>query len=153
MTPSTHLGRGLLFPYAIGGIITVGLVIGSIRTLVLERAKVKMEARITEKRRERALRKVNERKGTIKVGMFRTMSFNEKGLSEARRREQEFNIMRVIQEDSSNHRRWVSLGTSTIAACLLWFLGALVFKYSEKEEDWSYFVSLYFAYTTLLTIG
>jgi potassium channel subfamily K len=66
-TPKTHLGRSLLFPFAIGGIVTVGLVIGSIRSLVLERGKKKMEARFTEKRRQRILTKL-EGKRTIRSG-------------------------------------------------------------------------------------
>jgi potassium channel subfamily K, other eukaryote len=32
-------------------------------------------------------------------------------------------------------------------------IGALVFEHAEKNQDWSYFESLYFSYTTLLTIG
>ncbi|KAJ5613689.1 hypothetical protein N7528_007343 [Penicillium herquei] len=42
ITPATHLGRGLLFPYAIGGIVILGLIISSIRTLMLERGRQKM---------------------------------------------------------------------------------------------------------------
>ena len=36
-SPATHVVRALLFPFAIGGILIVGLVVGSIRSLVLER--------------------------------------------------------------------------------------------------------------------
>ena len=32
-------------------------------------------------------------------------------------------------------------------------IGALVFEHAERNQDWSYFESLYFSYTTLLTIG
>lgn len=153
LTPSTHLGRSLLFPFAIGGIITVGLVVGSIRTMVLERAKAKMEARMTEKRRERVLKTKNDWKQTIKTGRFKTIKFDQDGLTEPERREQEFNLMRKIQNDSDNARRWMSLGASVIAACILWFIGAIVFWKSERSQDWSYFVALYFSYTSLLTIG
>lgn len=151
--PKTHLGRGLLFPYAIGGIVTVGLVVGSIRGLVLERAKTKMEARLTEKRRERVLKTADSHKRSIKVGHFKTIDFNEEGLTEAQRREQEFNIMRKIQKDASSRRRWMALMVSTLATAFLWFIGALVFHYSEASQDLSYFQALYFAYTSLLTIG
>lgn len=34
-----------------------------------------------------------------------------------------------------------------------WLIGALVFFITEKNQHWSYFESIYFAYTTLLTIG
>ena len=36
---------------------------------------------------------------------------------------------------------------------LLWFLGAVVFYKAEHAQEWSYFGALYFAYTSLLTIG
>ncbi|KAK3064793.1 hypothetical protein LTS18_003886 [Coniosporium uncinatum] len=152
-TPKTHLGRGLLFPYAIGGIVTVGLVVGSIRTLILERGKEKMETRMTEKKRERTLKTFNREKRTIKTGWFKTMEFSQEGLTEPQRREQEFKLMREIQERASSRRRWVALALSTTAAMTLWLVGAAVFWQSEREQGWSYFVSLYFAYTSLLTIG
>ncbi|KAF2435616.1 voltage-gated potassium channel [Tothia fuscella] len=150
-TPKTHLGRSLLFPYAIGGVVTVGLVIGSIRTLVLERGKKKMEARFTEKRRQRVLGTMDKHH-VVKSG-FRKYKFSEDGLTEFQRREQEFNIMRKIQLGAEKRRKWLALGLSTAAALTLWLLGAVVFMLAEKKQQWSYFVSLYFSYTTLLTIG
>lgn len=57
-SPQTNIGRGLMFPFAIGGILIVGLVIGSIRSLVLERGQEKLGARITEKRRSTAVHNV-----------------------------------------------------------------------------------------------
>jgi len=151
--PKTHLGRSLLFPYAIGGIVMLGLVIGSIRSLVLERGKHKIAARFMEKKRQSVLASVNRDERTIKIGLFKKVKFSQKGLSELQRREQEFSIMRRIQASAENRRRWTSLALSAAAALLLWFLGALVFAFSEKPQNWSYFVSLYFSYTSLLTIG
>lgn len=151
--PATHLGRSLLYPYAIGGILMVGLVIGSVRSLALERGKHKMAARLVEKKRQTVLASVDHDENTIKIGLFKKIKFSQKGLSEPQRREQEFNVMRHIQESAEQRRRWTSLAISAMAALLLWFLGALVFMFSEKPQGWSYFVSLYFAYTSLLTIG
>jgi potassium channel subfamily K, other eukaryote len=152
---NTHLGRSLFFPYAIGGIVMVGLVIGSIRSLVLERGKHKLTARFTEKRREKVLGSVNPDKRTIKMGMFkRTVTFSQPGLSEPRRREEEFNIMRKVQKDAENIRQWASLGISVIAAFTLWLVGAVVFWRAERDhQQWTYFTALYFSYTSLLTIG
>ncbi|KAF3035614.1 Potassium channel [Didymella keratinophila] len=151
--PMTHTGRSLLFPYAIGGLVTVGLVIGSIRSLILEHGKQKMAARFTEIKRERVLASYNDKTRTIKLGWFSRMEYFQKGLSETQKREQEFCVMRKIQEISERDRRYTSLAISTTAALLLWFLGALVFKYAEKPQGWTYFGSMYFAYTSLLTIG
>ncbi|KAF1841469.1 potassium channel-like protein [Cucurbitaria berberidis CBS 394.84] len=151
--PKSHTGRGLLFPYAIGGLVMIGLVIGSIRSLILEHGKQKMAARFVENKREKVLSSIDDESRTIRLGPFETIKFSQKGLSESQRREQEFRVMRRVQELSQRKRRWIALAISTAAALLLWFLGALVFMFSEKPQGFSYFVSLYFAYTTLLTIG
>jgi potassium channel subfamily K len=151
--PKTHTGRSLLFPYAIGGLIMVGLVIGSVRSLILEHGKQKMSARFVEIRRQKVLTSIDGEDRTIKLGRFEKIKFSQKGLSEMERREQEFNVMRRIHVLSERKRRYTALATSSTAALLLWFLGALVFKYSEKPQGYSYFAWLYFAYTSLLTIG
>lgn len=153
--PLTHLGRGLLFPYAIGGIIMLGLVIGSIRSLVLDRGKKKLGARMMEKKRQRVLEKIqrsNEAKSLLNP-LSRNQAKSPIGLSERERREQEFNIMRDIQEAASTKRKWMSLLISALAWLFLWLVGGVVFWKSEKNQDWSYFVSIYFSYVSLLTIG
>ncbi|KAF2397489.1 voltage-gated potassium channel [Trichodelitschia bisporula] len=152
-SPKTHLGRSLLFPFAICGIVSVGLVIGSIRALVLDRGKNKMEARLMEKKREEALRSIKHDKGTIKIGWFHTHTFPQHNLSEIRRREQEFLAMRKIQDYAMQKRRWYALTWSGIAAMSLWLVGAAIFWVTEQKQGWSYFQALYFAYTSLLTIG
>jgi potassium channel subfamily K len=151
--PKTHTGRSLLFPYAIGGLITVGLVIGSVRSLILEHGKQKMSARFVELKRQKVLSSIDGDERTIKLGPFETIKFSQKGLSELQRREQEFHVMRRVHELSERKRRYTALAFSTTASMALWFLGALVFYKSEKPQGLSYFASLYFSYTSLLTIG
>ena len=164
-SPQTHLGRGLLFPFAIGGIIIVGLVIGSIRSLVLERGKVKMGARMVEKERRRLLKRlekknkgailepIDEDKPPLSRGSSTTLKENLQDLNERQRRQREFNLMRQIQEEAATKRRWTSLVISGSTWFILWFAGAAIFQQSELNQGWSYFVSLYFSYTSLLTIG
>ncbi|KAK6415994.1 hypothetical protein LTR95_017518 [Oleoguttula sp. CCFEE 5521] len=153
-SPSTDLGRGLLFPFAIGGILIVGLVIGSIRTLVLERGKEKLTARMTEKQRESAVDHVNEQKQTIKIGLFAEESFSTHPQTPlAQRRKQEFQVMRRVQDMAENRRRYLALFTSATVALLLWMGGAAVFTATEHRQSWTYFNALYFSYTSLLTIG
>ena len=152
--PSTHLGRGLLFPYAIGGIVILGLVIGSIRSLVLERGKKKLGSRMIEKKREAQLQRLLKRGKESKLNPIESKEMAEEaGMSERERREEEFNFMRKIQEEASTKQKWVALLISGSAWFCLWFIGALVFYFAEYEQGWTYFQSLYFAYTTLLTIG
>jgi potassium channel subfamily K len=153
LVPTTHTGRSLLFPFAIGGTVMIGLVVSSIRSLVLERGKAKLSARFRETKREKVIKSVDMDNRTIRVGLFEKINFSEKGLSESQRREQEFRVMRRVQEKAERNRRYSALAISTAAAMTLWFVGAVVFMKAEKPQDWSYFVSLYFAYTVLLTIG
>lgn len=105
--PHSHTGRSLLFPYAVGGLIMVGLVIGSVRSLILEHGKQKMSARFVEVKRQKALSSIDHDTRTIKLGAFETIKFSQKGLSETQIREQEFDIMRRIHELSERKRRYV----------------------------------------------
>ncbi|KAH7346453.1 potassium channel-like protein [Rhexocercosporidium sp. MPI-PUGE-AT-0058] len=163
---STDTGRGLLFPFAIGGIIIIGLVIGSIRSLVLERGKVKMSARMVEKERRRLIAKLEKKN---KAAVLKPISSEQKPTStsdnstltsqqnfknERERREREFTLMRQIQARAHTRRLWTSLTISGVVWLALWFAGAAVFYASESHpQSWTYFASLYFAYTSLLTIG
>ena len=61
--------------------------------------------------------------------------------------------MRTVQELAVAKRKWISLCISGGVFLLLWVIGALVFFKAEKNQSWTYFGSLYFAYTSLLTIG
>ena len=152
--PLTHLGRGLLFPYAIGGIVIIGLVIGSIRSLVLERGKKKLSSRMIEKKRERLLtRLVNKGQAEKITPIESKQQAEELGMTEKERREEEFKFMRQIQQKAATRQKWMALLISGSAWLSLWFLGAMVFYFAEYEQGWSYFQSLYFCYTTLLTIG
>ncbi|KAF6222885.1 hypothetical protein HO133_000936 [Letharia lupina] len=152
--PSTHLGRGLLFPYAIGGIVILGLVIGSIRSLVLERGKKKLGSRLVEKKRELLLKRMIQKDKTDKLNPIQSkQQAEEVGMSERERRQAEFELMREIQQQASTRQKWQALFISGSAWLLLWLIGAVVFYKAEHEQQWTYFQSLYFAYTTLLTIG
>ncbi|KAL2042956.1 hypothetical protein N7G274_004014 [Stereocaulon virgatum] len=152
--PSTNLGRGLLFPYAIGGIVILGLVIGSIRSLVLERGKKKLGSRMVEKKRKQHIKKMLKKKKINKLTPIEDkQQADVVGMSERDRRQEEFNLMRQIQDEASARQKWQALLVSGSAWFFLWFIGALIFHFAEHEQQWTYFGSLYFAYTTLLTIG
>ena len=168
-TPQTHTGRALLFPFAIGGIVILGLVVGSIRSLVLDRTKKKLGARLTEKTRRRVVARIqkaeqknadagrnyiNKIKGLNKdTAKCLTMDPNDHEQSEKRRRQAEFNAMREVQWIAARERKWVGLTFSGLAWLFLWLVGAVIFWKAEKNQQWSYFEGIYFAYTSLLTIG
>lgn len=165
-TPETHLGRGLLFPFALGGIVILGLVVGSIRSLVLDRSKKKLSARMTEKTRRRVLERIQKAQKKTKDGKVAkvtgldkhtanilTQAPSDDSTTEVQRRKAEFEAMRAVQDMAAQERKWISLAISTFAFAFLWSIGALVFWFAEKNQNWSYFESFYFSYTTLLTIG
>lgn len=155
-TPKTHLGRSLFFPMAAGGILFVGLIIASIRTLVLESGSRKISTRMVEKARHKAITHGDPVTGTFKIRGFQVRKVGEGALTELDRREQEFNIMREVQRQAAHDNRMIALAVSATSFFLLWIVGAVVFWQAEKGtggENWSYFEALYFTYVALLTIG
>jgi potassium channel subfamily K, other eukaryote len=125
-TPQTHLGRALLFPFAIGGIVYLGLVVGSIRSLVLDRTKKKLMARMTEKVRRRVIKRVekaghssnpvNKIRGLDKkTAKSLTLDPRDYAESEKRRREAEFHAMRAVQEMAAKERQWISVTVSGLS--------------------------------------
>lgn len=157
-TPMTDAGKAFLFPYAIGGVVTLGLVVGSIRTLVLERGRDQIGARLVEKKRQKVLSdadKLNDILGTSTSRQSSPSGKNEgkQILNETQRRKAEFQLMRQIQKGAEKQQRWVALSISSTAAFALWLVGAVVFMVGEVDQGWSYFNCLYFSYTSLLSIG
>ena len=152
--PVTHLGRSLLFPYGIGGIVILGLVIGSIRSMVLERGKKKLGRRMIEKKRERIVKKISGNGEAKKLTPVSSeQEAREVGMSEQGRRKEEFLLMRKIQKKASQKQKWTALLISSWAWFFLWLMGAFAFYKFEIKQGWTYFQSLYFAYTSLLAIG
>lgn len=131
----------ILIPYAVGGIIVLGLVVSSVRGMVLERGKVKMNRRAIEKERQKWL-----------VVLEASKKDNDARSANELIKE-EFEIMRKIERTADLRGKWMALGTSLMAFLLVWLGGAMVFTFSERTQHWSYFDSLYFSYTSLLTIG
>lgn len=152
--PVTHIGRSLLFPYGIGGIVILGLVIGSIRSMVLERGKKKLGSRMIEKKRERALKKIHKNGEAKKLTPITSeQKAQELDMSEQERRREEFLLMRKIQKKASQKQKWTALLISSCAWFFLWLMGAFAFYKFEVKQGWTYFQSLYFSYTSLLAIG
>lgn len=149
--PKTHLGRGLLFPYAVGGIVILGLIISSIRTLMLEHGRQKMESILTARTRRFLVKEAFSNHNHLR-GLVPHLG-TEEDEDERERQKREFITMRRIRQLATVQHKWISLIISLITWMALWLLGAVVFWRSESYFRWSYFEALYFAYTTLLTIG
>ncbi|KAK8879424.1 voltage-gated potassium channel [Apiospora arundinis] len=162
-SPLSTLGRALLIPYALVGVISLGLVIGSIRSLMLDRGKRRLDARMLEKERRQLLRRMRRRG---KDGVLEPIDDSRSGTTmgsrdadksmrtELERRQQEFELMRKIQDKASNRRRWTAMGVSLSTWLVLWLVGAKVFQECERPyQGWSYFDAFYFCFTGLTTIG
>ncbi|CAN8097950.1 unnamed protein product [Discula destructiva] len=166
---ATPLGRALLFPYALIGIISLGLVVGSIRSLVLDRGRRQLGARMTEKTRKRKLRRMTKRgKDDILIPVLDDDEGDgdgdgdgddvngrmPSGFTEFQRRQKEFELMRKIQAVSEQRRRWMAMGVSTTVWLILWLVGGAIFQQCEVTyQGWSYFYGFYFAFVSLTTIG
>lgn len=121
-----------------------------------------MGARLIEKERERMLKALEKDQfnqilhpiGPGEMSRSSSQTVTARDIrTERHRREAEFNMMRNAQEKAAVRRRWMSLTISASVWLGLWFGGAAIFQQTERNQHWSYFQSLYFAYTSLLTIG
>lgn len=158
--PSTNLGKALTIPYAIVGIISLGLVIDAVRSLTLDGGKRRVLARIEEKKRRRFVQKIAQRGGDeILVPIQEEPEFSreqtDKSISsEFERRKAEFTLMRKIQAKAATRRKWMALGISALVWLVFWMVGAVVFMQAEKPyQGWTYFDAFYFCFIAYTTIG
>jgi len=158
--PTTDLGRGLLIPFALAGIISLGLVISSVRVLILENARRCIRTRIDDMRRDKFIKKmILKGEGYTLDPIYEDLQI-PRGSSvqvqgrEFERRKTEFQLMRKIQARSSTRRRWVAMAISTFLWLSLWFIGACIFqKAEEAQQNWTYFDAVYFCFVAWTTIG
>jgi potassium channel subfamily K len=132
--PKRLVSKALLIPYAVVGVIMIGLIVGSVRGLFLERGKIKVRRRALEKERRKTIKRLDRQDSETDF-------------------KHEFELMRGVQNVADRVRRWFGLGTSFTAFLIVWLGGAVAFMLSEKGQGWDYFQALYFTYTSLLTIG
>lgn len=179
--PLTHLGKSLLIPWTICGIVILFLVIYCITQVVFERGKSVWEVRIRDQER---LRRIRERDGHGRRRRHRSSSHlrgsapseinndviannnhvstqpNSKRQSKQQRiasdraaRERDFLTMRSILLKASRRRIWYSMILWLAFALFLWFFGAVLFYICERDQEWTYFTSIYLTFISLLAIG
>ncbi|OBT51846.1 hypothetical protein VE04_08010 [Pseudogymnoascus sp. 24MN13] len=172
-TPGTKSGRGLIFPYAAGGIIILGLLVSSIREFVkdlghdvVRRRIVRHlnDIRVPKTKKDRndghdppasaitfSVSPITSTENSCRGGYRRdVMRIGGNSLEQRDR----FDALRAIQKRTSQVTHHCELALSVIAFCIIWFIGALVFwRVEQSQQPWSYSNALYFCYISLLTIG
>ncbi|KAK9478923.1 hypothetical protein V1514DRAFT_347174 [Lipomyces japonicus] len=127
--PTQALGRALVMPYALIGLLFVGLVVASVRTLMLSATREKQSVNTAERMRRHKVKSV---KGKTLSG------------------EDSFNLMRKIHRRAKRRGMWVLLAFTAIIFFLFWLVGALIFS---SLEGWTYLEGVYFCSLCLFTIG
>lgn len=152
--PKTHLGRSLLFPYAVGGVVILGLIISSIQSFTSNRMTKKlsimMRRRYLMSMKGDASTSTNPQDPPFTAGENVTaLKTNPKwAISKT-----EFSMMRSIQGKVAQRHRWNLFIGAVVIWFFLWLVSAEVFRRAERTQDWSYFKAVYFTYTSLMTIG
>lgn len=152
LVPKTHLGRSLLFPYAALGITGLGFIITAVASFTDQMRELKLKCKIEEALRD------NDNAGSLEntVDCFSTADNVQSQTTLARNpipKVGEILKVRNVKSAFYKKRRWTELVLFLAAWFVLWLASAGVFRHSEKEDNWTYFIALYFTYTSLTTIG
>ncbi|KAF7588088.1 Potassium channel [Aspergillus hancockii] len=176
VTPKTAVARGLILPYAVIGIVILGLVVTSINNIVRDLQDTNVMRKHIERKREVtierslgddaqkrlkltpntsqiAYRPKHTRRTPVigKVTAFYRSTIGRSKSPAMKEEKDRFDAMRAIQRESVVFRRWYRLILNILAFSIVWTCGAVVFWALQKE--FTYFEALYFGFCSLLTIG
>ncbi|ODQ66856.1 voltage-gated potassium channel, partial [Nadsonia fulvescens var. elongata DSM 6958] len=134
------LGRALCLPYALVGILLLGLIVNSIRQIILKSGSYTVMWHFSETNRRHGLKKkpVNN--------LQESSDQNEKTNLERA----SFHNIRKIHNNARRYYKWFTLFISLLTFLIFMGLGAMVFLFAES---WSYFTAIYFCSLSVLTIG
>ena len=166
VTAKSAVGQGLIWPYAVIGIIILGLVVGSIHQFAREVHYDNVVRKHIERKRQAIFQQsllpsdlargsYNEEEAEDKLpsdppttGTNTPSQRPERSVVRGER--DRFDAMREIQEETLRFRRWNDLIICIIVFGIVWTIGAVVFW---RLEPMTYFEALYFGFCSLLTIG
>ncbi|KAJ5678115.1 uncharacterized protein N7477_003748 [Penicillium maclennaniae] len=161
VVPATSVGRGLVWPYAVIGIIQLGLVVGSIHRFAKEvhydnvirkhiehKRQSTYEQTITRQELDDAREEAHEQGIEL---VLPPLTHPRHHPRQPIRNTIHALANNPIQYETMRFRRWNDLVISIVAFGIVWSCGAVVFWKLENEMD--YFESLHFCFCSLLTIG
>ncbi|XP_006457670.1 hypothetical protein AGABI2DRAFT_80070, partial [Agaricus bisporus var. bisporus H97] len=166
-------GRMALIPFVAVGLLIIGLIVNSIRLLVIEHARGQITRRLHKERKkwhrvieklrngteeeaseaQRKIMKASRRRWKQKKMITRELAEDD---SEKKKwRIWEFILMRHIEEHSRKLEGYIALASSFLVFGIVWIGGSAVFWVCQLRDPvpWTYPESLYFTYTSILTIG
>ncbi|ODQ80516.1 hypothetical protein BABINDRAFT_160790 [Babjeviella inositovora NRRL Y-12698] len=128
ITPKTHASKGLTLVFALIGLLILGLIISTIRDIILSDHFPTMIWNHIERERRRAF------------------ADHEIECTE----EEMFDMMNTIRVQKLRSQKYISLIVTLVTFICFWMLGAVVF---HCTEGWPIFDCVYFCFLCLLTIG
>ncbi|KAK6201544.1 outward-rectifier potassium channel [Scheffersomyces amazonensis] len=131
ITPKTSGAKVMALVLSMGGVLIMGLLVAMIRQVVLTSGGPTIFWHRIETKRMRELAKVEDSQEDMTP-------------------DESFHRMRVIRRQAKTEQLNASLIATIFIFMVFWFIGALVFKFTE---GWSYFNGMYFCFLCLITIG
>jgi potassium channel subfamily K len=176
ITSPDPVARGLIFPYAVIGMVMLGLVVSSIHRFAQEIHRDNVVMNHIKRKRKAAVRRSESQSQEEEHSQDTQLTYHERHNTRRRplisritnpfthtqrdhhtrllalqEEKSRFNAMRAIQNETARFRRWTSLVISIAVFGIVWTCGALVFW--ALEDGLTYFTALYFGFCCLLTIG
>lgn len=130
--PIGNLERALIIPYALIGTLMLGLIISSIRSMIIDSSSKTLAWNHAERNRKKKYHELLHQ-------------------SVDPEKEQElFEKMRTYHKEAEKYRTWLNLTVAIVTFGAFLCLGAMCFKF---VEHWSYWTAVYFCLLCLTTIG
>lgn len=130
--PLRSVSRALMIPFALIGTLMLGLIIASIRSMILTSSSETLTWNYAERNRKKEMINIKNNQS----------EYNEKD---------GFDKMREFHDKAESYRTWLHLVGAGFTFAIFLTMGALCFYL--VEEDWTYFDGIYFCCLCLLTIG
>ncbi|KAG5366597.1 Outward-rectifier potassium channel TOK1 [Yarrowia sp. B02] len=130
--PIGNLERALIIPYALIGTLMLGLIITSIRSMIIDSSSKTLAWNHAERNRKKKYHELLEET----VGPEKEQELFEK--------------MRQFHDEAEKYRTWLNLTVAIFTFGAFLCLGAMCFKF---VEHWSYWTAVYFCLLCLTTIG